>query len=108
MALMKPCPRCKRLIPHGWSYCPDCRPIAEAERVAAMERKAEYTRKKYNQRYNSRRDPMYMTFYRSKAWRTTSKAKLSSVGYQCEARLQGCQKAWQIKAITEAVQATLE
>ena len=91
LALMKPCPRCKHLIPHGWSYCPDCKPIAEAEREAAKERKAKYLQKKYNQRYNSRRDPKYLTFYRSKAWRTTSKAKLSSAGYQCEARLQGCQ-----------------
>ena len=91
MAVMKPCPRCKRLIPNGWSYCPDCKPLAEAEREAARERKAEYLKKKYNQRYNSRRDPKYSQFYRSKAWRATSKAKLQSVGYQCQAKLQGCQ-----------------
>ena len=91
MAVMKICPRCKRLIPNGWAYCPDCRPIAEAEREAAKERKAEYLRKKYNQRYNSRRDPKYMAFYRSKAWKNTSKAKLQSCGYQCEGQLQGCQ-----------------
>lgn len=91
MALVKPCPKCKKLIPAGWQYCPDCRPIAEAERQAAKEHKAEYLRKLYNKRYNSRRDPKYQAFYRSKAWRTTSRAKLSAVGYHCEAKLQGCQ-----------------
>ena len=86
MAILKPCPKCKRLIPHGWSYCPDCKPIAEAEREAAKEQR----RLQYNKQYNSRRDPKYLTFYRSKAWRTTSKAKLHSVGYRCEGHLQGC------------------
>lgn len=91
MATMKPCPMCKTLIPYGWSYCPDCKPIAEAKREAARERKAEFLKRKYNKAYNSRRDPKYTAFYRSKAWKATSKAKLSSVGYQCEARLKGCQ-----------------
>jgi hypothetical protein len=76
MALVKPCPRCRRLIPHGWSYCPDCKPIAEAQRQEARERKAEHLRKKYNKRYNSRRDPKYMEFYRSKAWRNTSRQNM--------------------------------
>lgn len=88
---LKPCPRCKSLIPDGWRYCPDCKPIAEAERAAAKEHRAEHLRKKYNQRYNSRRDPKYIAFYRSKPWKLTSKAKLQAAGYQCEGRLQGCQ-----------------
>lgn len=87
MAIMKPCPRCKRLIPDGWNYCPDCKPIAEADREAAKARKAEYLQRQYNRK----RDPKYLTFYRSKAWRATSKSKLQSVGYQCEGRLEGCQ-----------------
>lgn len=87
LAIMKPCPRCKRLIPRGWAYCPDCKPIAEAEREAAMERRAEYRRKKYNQAYNRQRaqdDPKYRTFRNSKAWRATSKAKLQGCGWRCE------------------------
>lgn len=88
--LMKPCPRCKRMITYGLSYCETCAPIAQAEREAAKERRAEYLQKKYNQRYNSRRDPKYLTFYRSKEWKITSKAKLSATGYKCEARLSGC------------------
>lgn len=88
--LLKACPRCKQLIPHGLSYCSTCAPVAEAERQAKQERRAEYLSKKYNKKYNSRRDPKYLTFYRSKDWRMTSRAKLSAAGYKCEAMLQGC------------------
>lgn len=90
MALMKACPRCKKLIPHGLPYCATCAPLAEAERQAKQERKAEYLNKKYNKKYNARRDPKYMTFYRSKDWRMTSRSKLQAAGYKCEAKLQGC------------------
>ena len=95
MALVKPCPRCKRLIPQGWAYCPDCKPIAEAERQAKQERRAEFLQKKYNKRYNLRRsqeDPKYRQFRNSKPWKATSKAKLQSIKYKCEAQLDGCQR----------------
>lgn len=88
--LLKACPRCKRMIPHGLPYCSGCAPIAEAQRAEAQERKAEYKRKKYNQAYNKRRDPKYLTFYRSKEWKITSRAKLQQVGYKCQAKLPGC------------------
>ena len=90
MAVMKPCPRCKKLIPNGWIYCPDCKPIADAEREAAKARKAEYLRKKYNEKYNRKRaqdDPKYRQFRNSKAWKLTSKAKLAACGWQCEAKV---------------------
>lgn len=88
--LLKACPRCKKLIPQGLPYCEACAPIAEAERQAKQERRADYLNKKYNTIYNRRRDPKYQTFYRSKAWRMTSKAKLAAAGYKCEAKLEGC------------------
>lgn len=90
MAPLKACPRCRKLIPHGLPYCTACAPIAEAERKAKQERKAEYLRKKYNRQYNARRDPKYSKFYGSKEWKQLSKAKLSACGYKCEARLEGC------------------
>lgn len=90
--LLKACPKCKALIPKGMAYCNTCAPIAEAERDAKRERKAEYLRKKYNRKYNAKRDPKYLTFYRSKEWKTTSRTKLASVEYKCEARLDGCTK----------------
>ena len=83
----KPCPRCKRLIPQGQAYCQDCQPIIEAERLEAMERKAELRAKKYNREYNKRRDPKYAAFYRSKEWKATSRFKLQQCGYKCEARV---------------------
>lgn len=91
MALAKPCPRCGRLIPYGLAYCPGCKPIAEAERQAAREHRAEHLKRIYNKKYNSRRDPKYMEFYRSKAWKNTSRAKLSSTNWECEGKLPGCQ-----------------
>lgn len=90
--LQKACPRCKKLIPHGLSYCAACAPIAAAERIAAREHKAEYMRKKYNRKYNSKRDKKQLVFYRSKEWRATSRAKLTEAGYKCEAKRDGCTK----------------
>lgn len=88
--LLKACPRCKRMIPHGLPYCDTCAPIAEAQRAEAQERKAEHRRKKYNQNYNRQRDPKYLTFYRSKEWKITSRTKLQQAQYKCQAKLPGC------------------
>ena len=82
----KPCPKCKRLIPAGTSYCPACKPLAEAALQEARDHNARLRQKQYNRR----RDPKYLTFYRSKAWRATSKSKLQACGYKCEAKLEGC------------------
>lgn len=87
---LHPCPRCKRLIPVGVSYCETCRPVAEAQAAEAMERRRAYKTAKYNKRYNKRRDPKYLQFYRSKDWRLLSRAKLQDSGYKCEAGLAGC------------------
>lgn len=95
MALMKACPRCKKLIPHGQPYCMACTPLAEAEREAKQERRAEYLTKKYNRRYNAKRaqdDPKYRQFRNSKQWKALSRAKLQDCGYKCEAGLAGCQR----------------
>ena len=92
---LKVCPRCKKLIPHGLPYCAACAPIAEAERKAKQERKAEYLRKKYNKSYNQRRaleDPKYRQFRNSKPWKATSRAKLQACGFKCEAKLSVCQR----------------
>lgn len=87
---MHPCPRCKRLVPVGVAYCEECKPVAEAQAAEAMERRQAYKRAKYNRAYNKRRDPKYLTFYRSKEWKVTSRTKLQDAGYKCEAKLSGC------------------
>jgi 5-methylcytosine-specific restriction protein A len=85
--VLKPCPRCKQMMQVGPAYCASCAPIAQAElevkRQEAIARKAKL--------YNQRRDPKYLAFYRSKDWKMTSRVKLQSVAYKCEAGLAGCQ-----------------
>jgi 5-methylcytosine-specific restriction protein A len=75
------------MMPAGPAYCTDCAPQAKAELEAIREENL----KRKMQKYNRQRDPKYLTFYRSKDWRITSRAKLQDVGYKCEARLAGCQ-----------------
>lgn len=87
---LHPCPRCKRLVLVGVSYCEACKPIAEEQAAEAIERRQAYKRAKYNREYNKRRDPKYLQFYRSKEWRLLSRTKLQSCGYKCEAKLEGC------------------
>lgn len=81
MPLLKACPRCKRLMAYGSTYCPDCKPIAEAEFEKYRNEKA----KMLQRQYNRRRDPKYLAFYRSKDWRTLSRTFMQSVGYKCQA-----------------------
>lgn len=88
--ILKPCPRCKRMIPQGLPYCPDCRPIAEAQTAEHRARSAELRAAKFDKKYRARRDPKYLAFYRSKDWKVTSRAKLQAAGYKCEAKLDGC------------------
>jgi len=83
---LKPCPRCKGLIPQGQSYCETCKAIVDLEREKIREDIA----KKKAQQYNSTRPEKFIKFYRSKDWKVTSRAKLQSVEYRCEARLSGC------------------
>lgn len=77
---LKLCPRCGKLISWGKSYCDECKPLAEVELV----KKKELNRAAAQKNYNRNRNDKYLKFYRSKAWRATSKAKLSSVNYRCE------------------------
>jgi 5-methylcytosine-specific restriction endonuclease McrA len=83
MAALHPCPRCKRLIPVGLQYCPDCKPQVEAD---LEQRRAENLKKK-TAAYNRRRSTKYGAFYRSKEWRTLSQAYLRAAAYKCEAHI---------------------
>lgn len=87
---LHPCPRCKTLIPVGVQYCAACRPLADAQAQEAMERKRAHKSKQYAKQYNARRDPKYLTFYRSKDWRLLSRTYLQRAGYKCQAKLEGC------------------
>ena len=80
MAVLKPCPRCKNLIPAGLQYCSSCAPVVEAKRQEYRE----HNRAIKDKQYNRRRDPKYLQFYRSKEWRISSKAKMMEAEYKCE------------------------
>ena len=82
VAILKACPRCKKLIAQGRAFCDSCAPIVAAEREKAKAAQA--------RAYNRRRDPRYLTFYRSKEWRLTSRAFLAGAGYKCQGKLDGC------------------
>lgn len=86
MAVLKACPRCRTLIPQGVPYCAKCAPLVEAQREAYREHNLALR----NRQYGQRRDPKYLTFYRSKAWKQTSRAKLAEANYKCTAKLPGC------------------
>lgn len=88
---MHPCPRCKMLIPAGMQYCEDCRPVAEAQAAESMKRKRVFRQRAANRRSSAKRpkDDVY-TFYRSTAWRRTSRACLQAAEYRCAAQLPGC------------------
>ena len=79
MAIMKECNRCRKMIPYGNTYCDTCKPIAEKER---QERLTHVTRLS-NRRYNRKRDPKYIRFYKSKEWRMLSLARLQKDRYKC-------------------------
>lgn len=86
MAVLKACPRCRRLIAQGLPYCETCGPLVERQRADLRE----HNRAARARTYNRKRDPKYQTFYRSNEWRQTSRAALSAAGYKCQARLAGC------------------
>lgn len=78
--LLKTCGRCGCLMPYGSTYCSTCKPIVEAEIQARLEQ----SRKESNKRYNRKRDPKYITFYNSAAWRMLSDRYMQDKGYRCE------------------------
>lgn len=82
MSILHVCQRCGKLLPKGIRQCPDCQPHAADAEAAG--------RKEEMRRYNSKRDPKLLKFYRSKEWKTTSRAKLDR-DRMCEAKLEGCQ-----------------
>lgn len=77
--LLKSCKRCGNLIPYGSVYCSSCLPIVLAER----EERLRELKKEGNRRYNKKRDPKYIRFYRSSEWKILSRKRLQDDGYKC-------------------------
>ena len=78
--LLKECRMCGNLIPYGATYCTVCTPKVEAYRAAQQG----VSKRAANRRYNRGRDPKYIHFYNSGAWRTLSAKYTQDRGYKCE------------------------
>ena len=77
--LLKSCGRCGNLIPYGVAYCTRCAPIVQEEREARLRE----SRLKSNREYNKTRDPKYVRFYNSLAWRALAAKRLQDDKYKC-------------------------
>lgn len=78
--LLKSCSRCGNLIPYGHTYCSTCEPIVREE----MEARRREAKREGDKRYNKKRDPKYIRFYNSTAWRMLSAKRLADDGYRCQ------------------------
>lgn len=78
--LLKQCNKCGKPCAYPASYCPKCLPgVLEGRAIREAEAKARGDRL-----YNSRRDPKYKQFYRSKQWRMLSSRYMQDRGWMCE------------------------
>lgn len=77
--LLKACARCGRLIPYGHTYCTRCQEAVDQQQTA---RRRE-ARAQAQANYNKKRNPKYLQFYRSKAWRMLSAKRLQDDGFRC-------------------------
>lgn len=78
--LLKSCPRCKKLIPYGKTYCDTCAPIVEEQ---IRERKQRWN-KQHMKKYNAARDPKYKRFYASSEWIRLSQTAMQEAKYTCK------------------------
>lgn len=78
--LLKLCNKCGKPCVYPAAYCPTCLPVVTAAREA---REAE-TKARADKAYNSRRDPKYVRFYKSKPWRMLSARYMQDHSWTCE------------------------
>ena len=74
--IYKLCRKCKTPIIHPAAYCSKCK-------VAIEEKQAEL-QKERNRRYNKKREPKYLQFYKSNEWKLMKDKKLQDEQYLCE------------------------
>lgn len=77
---LKPCTRCKRLIPvrTGVSLCREC----EAKRLESRRQRRDYKSEYANR--SQTEDKRFRQFYRSKEWHLTSRQYAVKAGHRCE------------------------
>lgn len=83
--IYKMCAKCKKIIEYPKRYCSNCQEI--------VDKQIEEQRKKSNRRYNKTRDPKYVKFRKSDAWRDLKNKYLQDLqkkygdvkyAYKCE------------------------
>ena len=74
--IYKLCRKCKTPIIHPATYCSKCQKIFE-EKQAELQ-------KERDRRYNKKRDPIYLQFYKSNEWKLLKDKKLQDEQYLCE------------------------
>lgn len=75
--LLKKCAKCKRLIPYGKAYCPECE-------VKAQEKKKERQQKSNSKYDKNNRNGRSREFYKGTAWKALSASYMQEKGYKCE------------------------
>lgn len=78
--ILKSCHRCGALIPYGSAYCSACQPIVAEEK----RKKREAYAARSNKRYDKKRDPKYVKFYKSKDWKMLSQRYTQDKHFRCE------------------------
>lgn len=82
--VLKKC-RCGKLIPYGMTRCIDCQKKYKQQREEYYKSKeGKDKRNEYNRRYNKKRDPKEIAFYKSKAWRMLRDRYRRDKKYKCE------------------------
>lgn len=74
--IYKLCRTCKALIIHPASYCPKCEELFKEKQIELQ--------KQREKRYNKKRDPKYLQFYKSNEWKLLKDKKLQDEEYRCE------------------------
>ena len=78
--ILKLCNKCGKPCAYPAKYCDTCLPDV----VAAREAREAEIKARADKAYNSRRDPKYVRFYRSKPWRMLSARYMQDHTWTCE------------------------
>ena len=74
--IYKLCRKCKRPIIHPATYCSKCQVVINEKQTELQ--------KERDRRYNKKRDPKYLQFYKSNEWKLLKNKKLQDEQYLCE------------------------
>lgn len=74
--IYKLCRKCKAPIIHPATYCEKCKEVVNEQ--------MDQLQKERDKRYNKKRDPKYIQFYKSIEWKLLKDKKMQDEQYRCE------------------------